>query len=603
MKNLIALICGATVLILLGCSKEDNPITPPAIEVMKTGIISKTEAWTETGKVYRVTANCSIEAPLTWGKGIVVVIDPASVVHIENNGILTIEENVTVKLREGAYIEAGDFSEGTLIATGSASAPIVFKPDTDAQAWGFSSASRSGGIVLGDSANNSRLSYCTITGAVAGIYIETGSPLITNCKIFSCKGNGTHFDSAAGPADSATFTNNTISNCNGYPLTLPANKLGNFSGEVVFSGSGGKNAIHVLGAKVEDSAAVWKKRSLPYIFKGMTMISSLMMTSQVTIMPGVVCKFEKDACIKIGDPRFGSGILKAIGTPIDSIFFVNNPPDTLWGDSTAGILIGPESPANTVLKYCSIQNATTGIFVNMAITRVTVSHCRVTGCDSSGITFAGGGPVDSLAFQENFCVKNSGYGISATADQLTNLSGIGSVAGNGKGGIYVTGAEVWQSGAWKKYDAPYIVDGVIDIGSSDGVEIRISPGTEFDFLPGASIRVGNSTPGTLVAIGSINFPIVFTSFVQGAYWGAGADGATGGGIRIEKFADAKTELNRCNIQRATSGVYVNANVKIQSCIFQNNQYFGLIVDKNANLALISGNSYLGNSADSIFVVP
>jgi hypothetical protein len=133
----------AAALLFSGCSKKDggnNPITPPAGEVTKNGIISKAEAWTEAGKVYRVTAGCSIEAQVTWGSGIIVAVDSSVVIRIGNNGVLTIEENVTVKLRNGAYIEVGDLSPGTLNATGSASAPIAFKADTGTQAWGLSSA-------------------------------------------------------------------------------------------------------------------------------------------------------------------------------------------------------------------------------------------------------------------------------------------------------------------------------------------------------------------------------------------------------------------------------------------------------------------------------
>ena len=231
-----------------------------------------------------------------------------------------------------------------------------------------------------------------------------------------------------------------------------------------------------------------------------------------------------------------------------------------------------------------------------------MSHCRVTGCALDGITFAGGGPVDSLAFQENYCTHNAGYGISITADKLTCLSGTGSVDRNGKGGILVTGSNILQSGTWKKHDAPYIVKGVLDIGSTEGVEISIAPGTEFDFLPGAFICVGNSYPGALIASGSIDLPVVFAPFIQGGYWGAGADGVTGGGIRIEQNADIKTELYGCTIQGATSGIYVNANVKIHDCIFRDCQYYGLIRDINADAALISGNSYSGNGVDSTYAV-
>jgi hypothetical protein len=129
-SQLIVLIMfiGGAVLILSGCSKDSNPVTNPPIEVTKKGVISNAESWTENGKVYRVTDDCSIEANVTWGSGIVVAIDPSVVIRVVNNGILTIEEHVTVKLQDGAYIEVGNLSPGTLIATGSALAPIVFKP-------------------------------------------------------------------------------------------------------------------------------------------------------------------------------------------------------------------------------------------------------------------------------------------------------------------------------------------------------------------------------------------------------------------------------------------------------------------------------------------
>jgi parallel beta-helix repeat protein len=600
------LIGGAAILLLSGCSKNDggnNPITPPPVEVMKNGVISNAEVWTDVEKVYRVTSDCSIETQVTWGKGITVIFNPAAVIRIGKNGVLAIEEKVTVKFCNGAHIEVGNHSPGTLVATGLVSGPIVFKADTGVQVWGLHSASGYGGIVLGDSAINCRLSYCTITGATAGIYVGAGSPLMTNCIVSSCKDYGIYFDSAAGPADSSTFTNNTISGCGGYPLTLPADRLGNFSGEVVFSGSAGdKNAILVVGTSVEDSAAIWRKKTLPYVFRGTTVISSFNRVSSVTIMPGVICRFEEGSGINIGDPRFGSGVLIARGTPADSIYFINSPSNTVWGDSSGGIRIGMESPANTILEYCSIQNATTGIYVNPGV-KVTISHCRVMGCDFNGITFAGGGPVDSLAFIENYCIGNAGYGISITGDRLVNLSGSGSVTGNGKGGIFVTGAEIWQSGTWKKYDAPYIVEGVLDIGAAEGVAIGIPSGVEFDFLSGAYIRVGDLSPGTLIAIGSGTNPIVFTSYISGEYWGAGNDGTTGGGIRIGMLADVKTELTYCTIRNATSGVYVNAKVKIQSCSFQDCRYYGLIRDKNTDLLLISENSYSGNGADSTYVAP
>jgi len=587
--------------LFIKCSNENNgnPIVPPLEVLTKEGTISNEEAWLEKNKIYRITGNCSIESQVTWGEGIKVILDPGTVLGVGNNGILTIEKGVTVKSCDESYIEVGINSQGTLKANGSADSPVIFKADTGVQAWG---SSKSGGIILGDSAKNILLNYCTVSEATAGIYVKAGSPVITNCKVTSCKSNGIYFDSTAGPGDSLTFTNNTISDCGGYPLTLSADKLGNLSGKITFSGFNKENnGIHILGALVNNEAAVWRKMDLPYIFSQMTVIGSFSAgASSVTIMPGVVCKFEKNAGIRIGDPCFGFGILIAKGTPEDSIFFINSSPDVIWGDSIAGIWIGTESPVNTLFEYCSIRNATTGIYVSASM--VNVSNCRVTGCDSNGITFNYGSPFDSTSFKDNFFVKNAGYGISISADQLSKLSGTGSVADNGKGGIYVSGGTIWQSGTWKKYDVPYIVEGILDISGLNGVEINIHPGTEFHFLPGAYIDVGKSNPGTLIARGSDNLPIIFDSYDQDEYWGADEDGITGG-IRIGKNADVKTELTYCKVNNATSGVYVDANVKVENCAFNNNQNYGIVIDKNASSASISGNSYSEIGVDSTYVVP
>jgi hypothetical protein len=319
-------------------------------------------------------------------------------------------------------------------------------------------------------------------------------------------------------------------------------------------------------------------------------------------MPGVVCTFDVGACINIGDPRFGSGVLIARGTPQDSIYFISNSPNSIWGDSIGGIQVGMESPANTVFEYCCIRNATTGLFVNPGV-RATISHCLVTGCLISGITFSNGGPVDENAFKENSCIGNSGYGMRSTADQLTNLSKSGSYIGNGKKGVFVIGTEVWKSGTWKNLSEPYVIDGIIDIGTSDSVSISIEPGVKFEFLQNSFIRVGNTSPGTLIASGSEESPILFTSATSDLYWGALEDETISGGIRIEQFAGTATTLSFCTSTNATNGVYVNAKAKIQNCRFNNNKYYGLIINKKADQSLVMENSFSGNGTGSTFIVP
>lgn len=285
---------------------------------------------------------------------------------------------------------------------------------------------------------------------------------------------------------------------------------------------------------------------------------------------------------------------------ITKIYRVNSD-CSIEANVTWGIIVGMESPLNTAFEYCSIQNATTGILVNPGV-KITVKNCVIRGCASNGIVFVNSSPLDSSSFQDNSFVENGGYGISIRADKIVNLGGSCNVDNNVKGGIYVSAAEVWKSGIWKKYNAPYIVDGIVDIGYPDGVEISIAAGAEFNFLPGSFIRIGNIDPGKLIASGSEDLPILFTSQNQDEFWGSDSGETKGAGIMIEQYADTETELNHCKIQNATNGAYVNAHAKIQNCSFSNCKYYGLIRDAGSDDELISDNSFADNGTDSEIVI-
>lgn len=576
--------------------------------IKKSGTISEAENWSETQTdtsviVYRINKNCNIESDVKWEKGIRVKIDSSVVVKIRKNGVLSIGEGVSISIGKNAYFDVGTETRGTLIAGGSELSPVNFRAENSEIKWGLkSSTPQGGGIILGDSAVGVKMDYCSISGARAGIYVKSGVPAITNCQISDCKGDGVYFDSTESKNDSLIFKHNVINNCGGYPLTLPACKLSKLSSKNSFlKDDSKKNAIHILGGCVEDTDAVWERMDIPYVFSGRTIIGSDK-SAMVTIKPGTVCKFEKDASLRVGDPGFGVGVLIAKGTQTDSIHFINNVADEFWGGADMytggvyGIWVGLEAPENTAFEYCSIKNAANGIGIVSVVPRVTIANCLITGCDSNGVVFLGGGVVDSLSFVNNVFTKNGEYGIRITADQLVNFSGSISVENNGKDGIYVSGLNVSMGGVWKNCGVPYVVDGVIEIGSDDKPEIVVEAGTEFRFLKNSAINVGNSKPGTFVAKGTESKPIVFTSYKDDEPWGIKSDDITCG-VRIEENAGSKTELRYCNIINASSGAYINANVKVKNCNITDCQDYGLIYGKNSDSELISDNTFSGNGED------
>ncbi|MBL8029419.1 MAG: right-handed parallel beta-helix repeat-containing protein [Fibrobacteres bacterium] len=108
---------------------------------------------------------------------------------IDNNGSLTIQQGVTVKMNAPAYIEVANSGSGTLIANGGSGDSIRFVAFTPGAKWGFNptSATYSGGLWFNSATTAfSSLSYVVIEDATTGLYLEADVN-VTNSRISNSK--------------------------------------------------------------------------------------------------------------------------------------------------------------------------------------------------------------------------------------------------------------------------------------------------------------------------------------------------------------------------------------------------------------------------------
>ena len=517
-----------------------------------------------------------VESDAVWKKhDAPYVVEGTVYVRSGNGATLTINPGCEFQMKDNAYFNIGESSEGTIIANGTEEDSIRFTNYTSGTKWGYgTSATSSAGIWIDDAAtSNCSLTYCVIDSATSGIRIEHASATISHCRIAGNEWFGIYCYEG-GPIDSAAFIENVVTGNGEYGMSIFANFAGALSGTGSFIDN--TNGGILITADAVESDAVWKKHDAPYVVDGTVYVRSESDVT-LTILPGCEFQLKDNAYFNIGEGETATII--ANGTESDSIRFTNYTSGTKWGygtsaTSSGGIWIDDAATSNCSLTYCVIDSATSGIRIEHA--SATISHCRIAGNEWFGIYCYEGGPIDSAAFIENVVTGNGEYGMSIFANFAGALSGTGSFVDNTNGGILITSDVVESDAVWKMHDAPYVVDGAVHVGSGSGATLTINPGCEFELKDNAYFNIGERETGTLIADGTESDSIRFSNYSSGTKWGYGTSATSTGGFWIKSKATANTSLTFCSITEATSGIHVEyTDPTIQNCNITGSQFYGI----------------------------
>ena len=467
----------------------------------------------------------------------------------------------------------------------------------------------------------------TDTGLASVVCTQNSSPAISNSSIESDSSDYIFYaDSLSNPV----FTGNSFSSSNAKSCRVGI--LSEFSGNNFINVS--KKGIELWGGTINDNR-VWSKQlgdTLYKIFESDIIVENNPAVT-LTISEGLEIQFSECGLRIGGSASTERGKLVAIGKSSDSIYFTNAD-----GANWRGIIFdnGSDVTVTSSMKYCVIENASSNNIYNTTAN----IYCIKTGTpeiDSSSIRNSSGyemysdnssasilnsnlhsinkGPcaiylrnISSANFTANIITSDSTTYIalsdsSSQAVYQNNIfrsanakslkTGILSQLVNNnftfvnKKGIEIIGGTLNTQHLWsvQNGDSVYvIVESDIQISTGITPVLTLDSGITIKLL-NVGIRVGGSTSsvkGSLIANGTRNYPVIFTS----------VSGGIGGwkGIIFDNSSDlnANSLLQYCKIFNAGLPNSYNINANIYC--------------RNTNAPLIRNSEIYSSAAHGIYTI-
>lgn len=333
---------------------------------------------------------------------------------------------------------------------------------------------------------------------------------------------------------------------------------------------------------------------------------SIFVTSELTINPGVVIAFERDARLDVND---NGGILIAKGTADKKIRFVGV-------EKTKGYWIGiamySGSNANVFEHVEFLHTGSRTIYsttkaalsLGSSKAQVALKNCFFSQNDGYGL-YAQDGSI-LREFSANAFTQNTEAGILLSADNVAKLDAASTfTGGNGRNAVEImtsflkgTDEITWAGFADK---TPYRVVGY-ELTVNTG--LKLAPGVTVEMTRDAIIRVNN--PGYLTAKGTATQKITFTGTEkQASYWK---------GI-ISYSTNDRNVIEHAELSNAGSGILVsgkkaalalhggNAKMSVKATRISGSGGHGIYVGHGAsvNADAATVNTFEANALSSVMV--
>ncbi len=284
----------------------------------------------------------------------------------------------------------------------------------------------------------------------------------------------------------------------------------------------------------------------------------------VTVKPGVRLTVQPGVVVKSYDGIEVQGVLEAVGTPEQPIFFTSIHDDTVGGDTDGetvapapadwgGITFGSESGGS--MQHCVVRYGGGWARALHVSSSAQIANCTIEQNLGDGLLAEGDGapPISNCTFR-----KNSGYGLNVSSTGYHGSGQTGLISDNTITGNDYAATFSWQAAeqiagtGWQvegngKGDVPWanaLEVRMFDIPSGDTAHLPTSPpgtaylacewsvvdGATLTIAPGAIIKLPHSrevwVAGTLIAQGTAEQPIYFTSVYDDSVGGDADGGST-----------------------------------------------------------------------------
>ena len=370
MKNYLFLFLAISLFTVISCDKEDDE--------------EKEDPNAET-----ITLDSSIDAPTTLEN---IFISPDKIDYIIDsrltvNAALTIMPGVRIQMGSAGRIDVNP--SGSVNATGTQQNRIFIEGEQASKGFWEYFRFRS---------NNpsNALHYCTVShGGGNGstlynsmIILDDNAQLaMSNNNISSSNSNGVMVRRAENRL--TEFSNNTISNCSLYPVTILANQLDAMESTNVFTEGNGFNFIQIVDSTIPVALTIPRSAG-PYLFSG-----NMTINGAVTVDAGTEIAMGPKSRINVGN----SGSLRLNGELGNRIKIYGQENANGYWDYLR--YQGSNSPNNIIL-YTDISygGGTTSSLTNGSVIldggQLSMGNSSISNSQSYGLKVRGNGVFDDL---------------------------------------------------------------------------------------------------------------------------------------------------------------------------------------------------------------
>ncbi|MFO7863474.1 MAG: hypothetical protein R6U85_05705 [Salinivirgaceae bacterium] len=339
-----------------------------------------------------------------------------------------------------------------------------------------------------------------------------------------------------------------------------------------------------LNSETITSNTIWETGT--YIIKGRLTISN---GGHLTIPAGTTIKFDDGGQLVVTDANSALTASGSENNPIKFTSLSNNASNGAWDY----INFTSTATGNSVLSHCIIEygggySTSYGGALWIEGAKISVDNCTIKNSGAHGVVCEDDGSFNS--FTNNTLINNTLYDIHIDGNYAHTIGTENTIEGQG---IYMNGDVIDQANAtWLLQTAPYTIDGSMHINASGGASLAIEAGNMIQFTDGSNMRVGGSSNfGTLIAQGTAELPITFTSSsVQKDYgqWNY---------IEFESGATSNSILEHCIVEAAGGYAdYVGAieidgcNISIKNTEIRLSASYGITLDHDAYFKEFTGNN-------------
>jgi len=500
---------------------------------------------------------------------------PAADAPFVMDGITDIEALVTIKpgavfqFTSGSRMDV-ELDNGALVAVGKADSIIQFLGT-------LANPGHWDGIQFYTNNPNNELTYVEVShgGAdgYANVYMQSSAGVkITNSEFTVSDTYGLEAENGALLRE---FSSNTFED--DAQVLIPSNLIGSLDAQSSYMGTGGTGEIMVFGTTVT-TEQTWPAADAPFVMNGITDIEAL-----VTIKPGAVFQFTSGSRM---DVELDNGALAAVGKADSIIQFLGTLANPGHWD---GIQFYTNNP-NNELTYVEVSHGGADGYANVDLkssASVSITNSEFTMSATYGLD------AESNALLNEF--SSNTYEDDAIIRIPANLMGMMDAASTylgtgGTGHIFVYDDEVTTDQSWAATDAPFRLDGIIDISS----DVVVEAGAVVEFT--TSSRLDVEVGGSLNANGTAGNIVYFqgTTDVKG-HW----DG-------IQLYTSLSNQFDYCEIANGGRDGYANiyiqstSNATVNNSTIRDSDTYGVEVESGGSYTE-SGNTYSGNDDGDVFL--